>query len=61
MYGIYIIVGKNLGWMMEDRENIAVWKTKSEADTWRNQWLIHKSNYEVRKLAEPRRNKKTSL
>lgn len=45
---------------MEDRENPAVWKTKSEADTWRNLWLIHKSNYEVRKLAEPRGNKKNS-
>lgn len=43
---------------MEDRENIAVWKSKAEADTWRNLWLIHKSNYETRKLE---RNKKSSL
>jgi hypothetical protein len=59
MYGIYIIQGKNPGWLMEDIENPALWKTKREAEDFIRDWIIHKKNYEVRNFANTTTNKRT--
>jgi len=58
MYGIYIVIGKNPGWLMEDYQTPAVWKTKREADDFIRDWIIHKKNYEVRNFAKSTRNKR---
>ena len=37
-------------WMMESKNEIAVWETEKDAESFRKNHTVHKDNYETRKI-----------
>lgn len=49
MYGVYVCLGRNQGWLMEDNLKRAKFATKQEAEKWIKEWAVHKQYYIVKK------------
>jgi len=62
-FGLFIVNGDKDDWMRESDKSISIWDSKEEAESWRKNYTVHPSKYQVKLVSSKtlKEDKKLSL